>query len=238
MTSTPDGRLFLFQCIGESPVLWWSVGPASRTASTEIAGGKPAFYAEDGKPVPARGDGAVDLEIKLAAPSIARASRDRADSRVRLAYQALNADGRQTACVVEARVEDPRGEPIVRNVARVSAADPRRSSAMYFAFVEPGADAKQAALRGTSLLYWVEAPAKDAPEKTWAARYALFDPEGMVGPPGWLSVQSGEPRRWAKRQDPGDYLKGAYFEQDGSPSFLCVWPEPDGLRANVVRLDR
>jgi hypothetical protein len=236
MTSTADGRLFLFQTIGDSPILWWSDAPTSRVRPTTIVGGKPTFYVEGGKRVMAAGDVGVDLELKLAAPSIARAGTSAKDARVRLAYQALNAAGRQTACVVEARVRDGEAEPEVANVARLSAADPERSSAMYFTFVEPGADALASVARELCLLYWVEAPAKDAPAKTYGARYALFDRRGLVGPPAWLSVRGGAPRPWATRQDPGDYLKGAYFERNGRPSFLCVWPQPDGLFANVVEV--
>jgi hypothetical protein len=234
MTSTSDGRLFLFQSIGESPILWWSAEPTTKTGPVRIAGGVPTSYVEDGKPVPCRGDASVDLEIKLAAPTIARLPPDGTRSRVRVAYQGANAAGRQTACVVDVSVEDPAGPPRLSNVARIGAAR-ADASVMYFTFVQPGPDAPEAARKGAHVLYWIDATSKEAPTRAYAARFALFDEHGLVGEPGTLSVRGGAPRSWATRQDPGDYLDGAFFEKDGRGCFFCVWPEPDGLWANVVQ---
>lgn len=235
MTSTPDGRLFLMQCIGSQPTVYFSVNKPRGREKPVLSQGYPVYYTEDGKPVPAAGGKDVDLFFQIGHPTISRLSTDRRTSAIRVAYQSCSSSGTQEARVVSVTVKDAATAPQVANIATIRAEDPDNYSVMYFAFIDPDyVDMPRRAASNTSLLYWIETPKKGLQGRRWSARYALFSEERMVGAPGFLSVSGGKPRTWDRRQDLGDYMTGGFFWWRNTLHFVAQWVEPDGLKANIV----
>jgi hypothetical protein len=166
MTSTPNGRLFLFQAIGGQPTIHYSqpLAAGETPVLQEPPGcgncGWPTF-AEDasGNPVPNAFPTSVDLFLQVNSPSISRISTDHSSSKVRVAYQTANADGNLEWRVVRVEVGPDGGQPLVKTVASLRAADPTTHSAMYANFVEPDYLDMPAQVRSSSAMsYWEEAP--------------------------------------------------------------------------------
>ncbi|MCC6444235.1 MAG: hypothetical protein IT210_12375 [Armatimonadetes bacterium] len=236
MTSTPDGRLFCLQIIGEQPTLYFTLKPVGRRGVPVFSPGYPVFGTENGAAITSRGGESVDLFHQIALPSISRASAERRSSAVRVAYQIRNEQGMQEALIVKVIVKNPAKAPQVALLARVRAENPEKSSVMYFAFIDPDrVGLGRRPMPDTSVLYWVEAPARGAAERRYAARYAVFSGDSCSAP-AYLSVKGGQPRAWAVRQDLGDYMTGGFFynRKDRSLNYLAQWVEPEGIVANIV----
>jgi len=235
MTSTPNGRLFLLQCIGSQPTVYFSTNTPRGREKPTISPGYPVYFTEDGKPVAAAGGRDVDLFFQIGHPTISRLSTDRATSAVRVAYQSCGPSNTQEARVISVEARDPSGAPAVGNIATIRAEDPGSYSVMYFAFIDPDyVDMPRRVASDTSVLYWLETPKKDLPGRRWSARYALFSRDTVVGEPGFLSVSRGRPRLWDRRQDLGDYMTGGFFWWRDTLHYVAQWVEPDGIKANIV----
>jgi hypothetical protein len=241
MTSTPNGRLFLLQILGDQPTVYWTLSPVQslhRPAVPQLSPGYPVHYLENGKSIPCKGPAKpVDLLLQCAHPSLSRVSTDTQSSRIRVAYQAVNAKGAQEARVVLVDVRDPARAPLVTSLNAVRAESPADHSCLFFTFIDPDyIDMPGAVKSNVSVLYWLEAPRVGVTPKRFSARYCVFHGAGKGSEPAFLSVQNGHPRTWSVRQDPGDYMSGGFFWWNGNLNYLTQWVEPDGIKANIVTI--
>jgi hypothetical protein len=169
MTSTPDGRLFVFDITGGEAHLFYTTPTAP--GATPVFVSPPTACGLDacpfvvnqldasGTPIPvAYGDGA-DLHDTEPQPRISRISTDHASSKVRLIYPTRNASGMQQARVVRVEVPPEGGAPLVKPIAVLDAADPQDHSVTFFDFNDPDVpSAPPGGLANTSMAYWLEAP--------------------------------------------------------------------------------
>lgn len=167
MTSTPDGRLFMFDITGDEAHLFYTTPTAP--------GGTPVFVSpptpcglgacpfvvnkldSTGVPV-AYGDGA-DFHDTEPLPGISRISTDRESSKVRLAYPTRNASGMQEERIIRVEVPPEGGMPLAKPIGVLGTADPQDHAVAYFDFNDPDvSSAPPGGLANTSMAYWLEAP--------------------------------------------------------------------------------
>jgi hypothetical protein len=239
MTSTPNGRLFVFQLISSQPTVYFSRSPVSAGQKPEMSPGYPVYYMEDGMNVPNAGmkPADVDLFLQLFHPSISRVSTDTASSKVRAAYHAVNAQGMQESPIITIDVQDPNTSPVVKPVKRVRAQDPANYSVLYFNFIDPDyVDLPVDTPSNTSVGYWIEAPRTGLADKKFAIRHSIFEGDLNTSCPANLSVKDGQPRTWSTSQTLGDYMSGGFFWKDQRLNYVAQWVEPDGIKGNIVGL--
>ncbi len=241
MTSTPDGRLFLFQQWGTQPIIYVSHAPIRAGTKPVLSGNElPVNYVEGGGLVAAatasqiRGE--VAIGYKIPSPSISRVSTDRCSSKVRASYGVRNHHGMHEVRVIE--IESIDGEPLaVTALAKIAASDPKNSSVMYFAFIEPDyIDTPFGFASSLTAAYWMEAPRVGHSSPAYSVHYTLFRGELPPDPPAALSVSQGVARAWSARREVGDYMTGGFWWEPGQLSYLAQWVEPTGIVANVIRV--
>jgi len=247
MTSTPDGRLFLFHLVGHQNFVYFSqklIDPVTHAKSKPVIGpGYEVYYEQRGKipPVdPVDIKAHIDLQLKGDHPSISRVSTDTKSSSVRIAYHSMNGKGMQEARVIGVTVKADNQPPDVTSIATIRARDPANFSTVYFTFIDPDyIDMPASAATNTSLFYWIEAPRVGL---TGGRKYAigsvLFE-GGFVSPPTYLSVKAGSAGPWfttSKTWDVGDYMSGGFYWRNNTLNYLAQWVEPTGIRANIVSL--
>jgi hypothetical protein len=231
MTSTPDHRLLVFHIRNDVPTLYYTENGVMSTAKDVTAsdGKNLLTFKEDSE----LGDITGGLH-----PCLARFGRYGDWDRVWIAYPSLNGSGRQiyaVATVTFGGTTDPK----VELIARVTAENPRTTSATLGAFVyddmvDPH---NQNTDPSCTLFYWVEAKpsTSTASDKdNLLVRYQIFH-SGQALSPGYLSVQNGA-RRYFGRGGIGDYFSGGYFWMGKELNFLAQWNEPDGIKGNIVSL--
>jgi hypothetical protein len=236
MTSTPDGRLFLFQCSGSQPTVYFTAAPVG-PGKPELSPGYPVYDVQDGKQVPANGDGANTITFGVATPAISRISTDGRSSKIRVAYQATNSHGRQEARVLRVEVRDPNAAPAVTPIRAVRPEHDSDYSVMHFTFIEPDyIELPANTPSNASVLYWIESPRQGLANPAISARYMIFEGDYNTSCPGHLLVKAGAPRTWSTPVHPGHYLAGAFCYRSGTLQYLAPWSEPDGLKTNIVSL--
>jgi hypothetical protein len=249
MTSTPNGRLFLFQVCSD-PLVYFSTQPVNAAAIPEISPGYPVHYMEGNVPIPAaldRNDDTTDprdsrYAYEVAqhsityAPAISRLSADKSSNKIRVAYQALNTSGRQEYCIVDVDVQNPNQVPVITPLRIIRAENPNDYSALFGTFIDPDyIDMPDGLISNLSVFYWLEAPRKGLSSKQYAIRYIALE-DDHSSDPAYLSVKDSNPRTWATRQDIGDYMTGGLFWKDNTLNYLAQWVEPDGIKANIITL--
>ncbi len=237
MTSTRNGRLFLFHLIGSAPTIYFSKAPVTPGIKPQMSQGYPVYAVENGVNVQnATVNGSmVDLFLQLFHPSVSRVSTDTASSKVRAAYHAVNTNGMQETRVITIDVQDPNKAPVVTPVRTVRAQNPKDYSVLYFTFIDPDyVDLSVAAPSNISGAYWIEAPRVGLTDKKYAVRGMFFEGDYNSSCPAALSVQDDQPRTWSTRQDLGDYMSGGFFWKDNNLNYLAQWVEPTGIVANVA----
>lgn len=235
MTSTPDGRLFLFQDVGSTPTVYFSKAPVTAASLPEISPGYPVFYVENGKNVPLGGDINNVIPLAIDTPAISRVSIDKMSSKIRVAYQSVNEHGRQEACIIRVEVREPNQAPSVFPVRTVRPKNATDHSVMHFAFVDPDyIDMPVGIVSNTSILYWIESPKQGMTNGAASARYMMFEGDFNTSCPGDLSTKNGVPTFWTGMVHPGHYLNGGFFWKDNTLNYLAQWSEGDGLKANIV----
>jgi len=250
MTSTPNGRLFLFQ-VCSNPLVYFSTQPVNAAAMPKISPGYPVHYMEGNTPIPAALDYnddktppqdnryayEVDQHSTVYAPAISRVSTDGSSNKIRVAYQALNTSGRQEYCIVEVDVRDPNQMPVITPLRIIRAENPNDYSVLYGTFIDPDyIDMPDGLISNLSVFYWLEAPRKGLSSKQYAIRYMALEGDHSSTDPAYLSVMDSNPRTWATRQDIGDYMTGGFFWKDNTLNYLAQWVESDGIKANIITL--
>jgi hypothetical protein len=239
MTSTPNGRLFVFQLVGSVPTVYFSKAPVSAGQQPEMSPGYAVYYSDGTTSIPNStvNPADVDLFYQLYHPSISRVSADTTTSKVRASYHTVNAQGMQESPIVTIDVQDANTSPVVKPVKIVRAQDPANYSVLYFNFIDPDyIDLPLATPSNTSVAYWIEAPRKGLADEKFAIRHAQFDGAINTSCPANLSLQNGQPRTWATSQPLGDYMTGGFFWKDQRLNYLAQWVEPAGIKANIVSL--
>jgi len=242
MTTTPNGRLYLFQSINSHPTVYYSLDSVTSQDPPRISPPYPVNYIENGRAVPnttvippSRTRDIVNLFVQAFHPSISRVSTDTASSRVRAAYHSLNSSGMQETRVVLIDVQRPDRAPVVTPVRTVAAENERDYSVLYFNFIDPDyMDMPAETKSDTSVAYWIEAPRIGITTTQYAIRYMVFEGDYGTSCPGYLSTTNNRPRTWATRQDVGDYMAGGFFWKNNTLNYLGQWADPTGIRSNIV----
>jgi hypothetical protein len=247
MTSTPNGRLFLFMAKGSQPTVYFSTSPLKPKEKPVMSPGYPVNYVENGTKIPNatvqpsnpkdKKTWIVDMTLKVNHPSISRNSTTTTSNKIRAAYHSLNSNGMQETRVISIDVQNPDKAPVVKPVKVVEADNPKDYSVLYFNFIDPDyIDTPGSFSSNTSVAYWIEVPRVAIAQKKYAIRYMVFEGDYNGSCPDYLSVKDGKPRNWSKRSDIGDYMTGGFFWKDNKLNYLAQWVEPDGIKANVVML--
>jgi hypothetical protein len=229
MTSTQDGRLWMFQEVGTNPVLRVTA-PTSRLVLPKGTITSATIKSND---LPAEGPDKVDMENKIGQPGIARLSGSAQKSEVLLSYQIRNTSGNQEYKILKAAINS-KSEITSTTIDTVYAEGRNANSALYGAFIQPEL-VGESTLRHANddvLFYWYKAR-RDGIGK-YAVQYAIYE-AGKRTQGGFLSTLGAAKREWDTRKDPGDYIKGAsYYGADGVHRFVPFWVEPDGVHAAVL----
>ena len=242
MTTTPNGRLFLFQLLDKQPTIYYSLGPVNSPAPPQISPPYAVRYMEDGRAVdnetvipPSGRPELVDLYLNVFHPSISRISTDPLSSKVRVSYHSVNSSGMQETRIVAIDVPNANQAPVVTPLKAVRAENPRDYSVLYFNFIDPDyLDMPSQLKSNTSMAYWIEAPRVGITDKKYAIRYMIFDGDYGTSCPAYLSVRDSRPRTWSVRQNLGDYMSGGFFWKNNTLNYLGQWVEPGAIRANIV----
>lgn len=228
MTTTPNGRLYVYSLIGDQPTLFYTLlGP---WPAVQFSSAKPVFYYYDVGglrfPLLAGCDPNYGTLVYKPTNSISRISTDATSSRVRLTYPWVNANGRTALAVMNVEVPNEAADPVVTPVATFQAMD-TSCSVLASNFIDPDATGAANWKSNTALLYWIEG-STDAAKNSYV-RYSVFygdsgySPPAVIGGPSKPTVNSGHYT-----------YGGCYTHKDGSLNFLPLWVEPGGIRANLV----
>ncbi|KAH0537829.1 hypothetical protein FGG08_005442 [Glutinoglossum americanum] len=234
MTSTPNGRLFLFRLVEAQPTVYWTLGPVTAGEKPIISPAYAVNYVENGVKLPVSSSGApTGLDPSSYGPSVSRLSTDTISSRIRAAYHTVNEFGMQEVRVININVKDPNRAPIVKPVKAIKTHNPQLYNILYYTFIDPDyLDMETGVKSNTAVLYWIEALA----QVNTTARYIVFDGSSNTSCPQYLSTKVGQPRTWVKLGSIGDYMAGGFFWKDKTLNYVSHWVEPDGIHGNVVTL--
>jgi hypothetical protein len=233
MTSTFDHRLIVFHVMNGIPTLHY-------VENGIMSDGKTIIASERGKPLnwnlaPTESE-VGDIEGSKSQVCIARIGSAANFDRVWVAYPSVNASNMQTYVVVQVTFGGT-SNPQVNLAANVTAENPATCSAMMGAFVyDDMADPdNQNTDPSCTLFYWVDTPRSSSADKDkLLVRYQVFQ-SGQSSPPGYLSVNNGNKRYFARTMI-GHYFSGGYFWMGNELNFLAQWKEPDGIKGNIVSL--
>ncbi len=256
MTSTPNGRLFLFQIVSGIPKLYVTSPLLGSSAVPILSDADEVHYVENGANIAAglvqgptkTSPGDVVLLSRHSHPSLSRISIDTSSSKIRIAYHSLDANAIQQTRVISVDVKDkwinksgliPQTifdpDLIVKPLTTVRAENSQDYSVLYFNFIDPDyIDMPTSVRSNTSVAYWIEAPKRGLTSQKYSIRYVVFSGEKDVTAAQYLSVQNGQPRTWSMQRDVGDYLDGGFFWHNNSLNYVAQWVEPNGIWANIV----
>lgn len=234
MTSTPNGRLFLFQ-ERETPFIMWT--KLSSTGAVTFGNAYSVTSFVNNTPVPAAKADVVSFnQPGVGNPSICRARTGPVgNDGVLVAYEIRNKWNNQEYQVLNVQVTDEDKAPLVIPVTTIKASDPETHSVMHGTFIQPDLQVVPAASASPrSLFYWVEAPRKASGKS--AVKYSIFT-SAQFTQPKYLSLKpDGQPRFLSSNLPVGDYMKGAFFWYDNKYNFIAQWAEFDGIHCNVVSI--
>jgi hypothetical protein len=227
MTSTPNGRLYVYTVIGTTPTLYYTLlnKPGVVFSSPKII-----FYKVGQEILPAGIDSIYHNMNSKYTNSISRVTVKGTSSKVRLSYQFVDAINNQKTAIAIVKVDipDDNSEPIVTAIRTFRAINPY-SSILSATFVDPDPESINLVRAETSFFYWVEGSTN--PNTYAYARYSLFSGDKNSSEP----VVLGEP--WRPTKSVAHYMYGgAYSMADGSLNFLGQWVQDDGIRANIVSI--
>jgi hypothetical protein len=223
MTSTPDGRLYLYSCVGLQPTLWFG----QPMGGTSMSFHGPFNVGLTNVPV-----GADDLYGALvykATNSIARVSADASGSKVRISYPYQNSDGRTS--VAFANVTIPAGAAATPQATLAWAVDPAKGATILAsAFID--GDAAAAAMKSnTALFYWIEGSGTagaSPPDGSARVMGMLFRGEHEVSDPIEIGTS------FSPNYSQGHYTGSGSFVELGRQKFFVHWGRQDGLFGRVV----
>jgi hypothetical protein len=254
MTSTPNGRVFLFSANGSQPTLWYS--------NLDTAGGTPSFSGPfninymvanpDGSssPIPSGADGMAFAALEYKGTlGISRESTSPSDSKIRVTYPFVDQNGKTAMAIVGVSVAADGAMPVTVPLAIEEGMSNR--SVLQTQIID-GADLT----RNDALLAWIEAscapalftvtassilgnsgPSCASPiQGTQVVRYAMLH-DDTVSPPGYLSQSGGLARTVSPPSMTGHYTYGGSFCDAGyRQGYFVQWSEgtPPEIRGQLV----
>jgi hypothetical protein len=239
MTSTPNGRLILFQENGDTPQIYYTT--KNTQGNRTLKGPYDVFGIKQGAKVLAqRTSKAIFDRLQIGTPSIMRLipssgnmSPNEPSSAVIVAYQAVNSYGNQVYELVVVGMNPNQSEkPTVYGSGQIESSDPNNYSVMHGTFIQPDyLDMPSNVATDMSMFYWIEAPQSNS--QPFYAKYGLISFNGYSDH-FYLSTSNGSARKITPVPGIGDYLKGGFFWRDGRLNFVPQWAETDGIHANIV----
>lgn len=227
MTTTEQGRLYLAQCVGDKPTLYWMDKEAIASGQKTLSGKADIFFGpekpENQKPenkcatLPAGSIAGNFASYYASWPIISRWYAG-PSSGVRIAYPAVEG-GQQVARIIA--VNDTSGPKI--DVTPLTTLNAGNLSLLQAAFIENDPTEAKGKTDVTAM-YWLAADQK----AMWAS-YTIF--RGPIFQDvKYLSAADGNPRSWVPQlyaQWGGDYLRGAFFFDGKDLNYFMQWPESD-----------
>jgi hypothetical protein len=217
LTSVP-GRLFIFECVGGVPSLWWSddngltLSKRERLTWNQSCGGD------------------------FAGVNLGRVSWSdtlRGDAVLRVTFPVVLADGRNALQVYNVSVSAA-GDVNSRFIAELSASGKDISSATL---IEPDPAMPGMLKENASVLYWMERSRPGVTPASSSVRGVLLKDELGMSPV--FNVSTTTPtgttlRTWANNEKTGDYIKGAFYLSAATSQlrYIVNWIEvlPTGQR--------
>jgi hypothetical protein len=246
MTSTNNGRLFMFQPSGTTPILHWSDDHGASLASP--ANGYDISYVL-AKPKPPEQPKYYMDQLRNAVTGVGE-SRAMTISLARTGKNAVLAvypslevgtvDGkpvvRQVAAVVWVITKESKDEAPIVVPIKIIRAEAATGSVLMPTFIQ---DNRPDATTTTNLLYWIETktrpPLSDSPDPVkMQARYIVFN--GIVPETETLLSDAAgwETKNRAIYDATGDYMKGAFYLHNGTLNFVAVWPQTSPADPNKL----
>jgi hypothetical protein len=248
LTSTPNGRLFLFQ-LGSAPqpTIWWSLSLGVDPSKGDLTFSPGYGVSSPIHPAPpiVGADPSV-IGTGVGNPGLSRLSADAATSKVRVSYLILNDQGCSEAVVLELDATAPDSAPKVSELALIGSLDPGRLCVAFPSFIDPDPTLAPEAAASPTLMYWMEAPltgagpppAADPEAAEISVRCMLLgpDPTAGNGPTLPLSVSQGKVAAWSTATRIGHYVRGGYFwdEVTLTDNYLAIWTNATEVRTNIV----
>lgn len=244
MTTTPNGRFFMFSVSGGKPVLSYtkSLNDYSLNSLTSVD----IKYPENGAQKEAARDTNIHQKNSLTPISIARGPMNS----VYMAYPVLNSNGLADYIITQAKIND--NNPEVFNLSNttsmaVKASDPNHSLG-YGTLIETKAESINyltdfnSTVIPKTLFFYVESTSGNIPasSRKAAIKGILIDHKtNSVSKDFFLSLESNDVTgRWFKPYTSGGgighYTKGASYIHDDKQNYIVQWPEPDGIHVSVV----
>ena len=257
ITSTPNGRVYLYSLMGSEPMISYSL---LSSGNTKFSDWKPVHYKLFNlAPITSGVNGVYGCAVYKATNSISRVSLDANSSKVRISYPLVNGSNQTGVAIAQIEVSDT-SNPVEKPIALIYGQNFDKSSILSSQFIEPDADA--AGKTNKAAFYWVEAePVGNAPQITKNAKgeekldcfafagkvtanYAIINSELPMGLPTgeFLSKTSTANRSWTVQnlngqgRFYGDYAYGGSYYSNGRLHFLGQWREPDSIQANIVSI--
>jgi len=243
MTSTMDGKLFLYQQISTTPTLYYTLLDPDRKII--LSHPYSVYYSENRNGTVVEQPASTKLpdftrinRLAVPTPSICRASESTDVDAVDIAYQVNSGDScncNKYYGLVYVQLHDNFSDlppALVIPFAKVRPPDSTNYSAMHGTFVQPDFVHMPTSIHSSmSMFYWIEMPI----QTTNQASIKGILIKGMnVGDPFPLSTKNGLLRNISNPVNIGDYMKGAFFWYNNEYHYVAQWVEPDGIHCNII----
>jgi Polyglycine hydrolase-like, structural repeat len=230
MTSTPNGRFYVYSIVGNQPTLYYTL----ESKSTVFFEPVPINFKIDGISIPAAIDRNYSKSVRIFTHSISRISIDESNSKIRCSYPFINLNGKTSVAIINVEILDNNSDPIVKLVSIFNAIDDS-SSILASTFIESDLTGRSGIKSNTALFYWIEG-AIDTTKKV-NVRYSIFQDDFNYTNPSILG------RSWLPTGIPGlvgHYMYGgSSFNPNGILYFLPHWVEDQKqIRTNIIKISR
>ena len=246
MTTTLNGRFFMFSESGGKPVLFYTKKlkdySLNSLTSVEIK------YPESGTPMMAEKDTNIHQKNKLATISIARGP----NNSVYLTYPVLNSSGKSEYVLCNVKINEDNPEVFgIANYAgmRIKASDPALSLS-YGTLVESEAESIyyltdiNTKITPKTLFYYIESTTGDnipAASRKVSVKGLLIDHKtNMISDDFFLSRNTDNTGRWFKpfsvpdNGGIGHYTKGIAYIDNDKQNYIAQWSEPNGIHVSII----
>lgn len=225
MSTTPQGRLYMAQCVAGAVKLYWMDKDAIAAGSKTLTGKTVAIKAGQDKNCAIVPAGTIPGKFDSYHAAWPLMSRwwGPGEGGVRIAYPMVE-QGRQVVWFVQ--IEDQKG-PEITVGELLTVRSPSRSI-VQGAFIEND-PTELATGTDVTAMYWLAAD-----EKEMRAEYMVL--RGPAFPPiQSLSVKDGQPVTWVPKLYKtwgGDYIRGASYAEKGKIFYFMQWPQSDPATAH------
>jgi hypothetical protein len=240
--STPNGRLFVYSVIGDTPMLSYTLLGQGNRQSPVFSPPKPVFVIlrKDGQDflLKSGADDVFGVYCYKTTNSISRISVDTKQSRVRVSYPFVDDRGRTAQALLTVIVEDDYHEPVITPLALVQASQNHRSI-LQATFVESDAESARDQHVNDAMFYWIEGNdpdlAHNSKPKEQSSLGIVLHEFSVTSQPIILNTSNG-------REQPTPLISAGHYAYAGSYRmgntlyFLSHWAEASGIKANLVKV--